>query len=93
MPESDDDRIADLEARLRRDDPRFVRGLGRRRPCRPRQYRRGGAWLLMVLALAAVVVGTVLPHGLLLGAGLAAAGCAVSLVDASGQRRTRPPKP
>jgi hypothetical protein len=51
---TDDDRIADLEARLRRDDPRFARGLDQGRPRRPREYRRGRAWLVMALALAAV---------------------------------------
>ena len=39
MPPSEDERIADLEAALSRDDPRFVRALG---VGRPREYRRGG---------------------------------------------------
>lgn len=37
MGEPDDERIADLEARLWHDDPRFARGLGKGRPRRPRE--------------------------------------------------------
>ncbi|MGX1910004.1 DUF3040 domain-containing protein [Streptomyces phaeochromogenes] len=92
MPQSDDDRIAGLEARLRLDDPRFAHGFGRGRPRRPREYRRGRAWLAMTLAISAVVVGAVLPHGLLLAAGLVAAACAVNLFDAFRRRRLRPPR-
>ncbi|WP_328688795.1 DUF3040 domain-containing protein [Streptomyces phaeochromogenes] len=92
MTQSDDDRIADLEARVRLDDPRFAHGFGRGRPRRPREYRRGRAWLAMALALSAVVVGAVLPHGLLLAAGLVAAACAVNLFDTSRRRRLRPPR-
>ncbi|MCZ4513926.1 DUF3040 domain-containing protein [Streptomyces sp. ActVer] len=92
MPQSDDERIADLEARLRLDDPRFAHGFGRGRPRRPREYRRGRAWLAMALALTAVVVGAVLPHGLLLAAGLVAAACAVNLFDTSRRRHLRPPR-
>ncbi|MCI4078814.1 DUF3040 domain-containing protein [Streptomyces sp. MMS21 TC-5] len=87
MPESDDERIADLEAALRHDDPRFAQGLGRGRPRRPREYRRGRAWLAMVLAVAAVVTGAVVPHGLLLATGLVMAALAVNLFDTTRRRR------
>lgn len=36
MTDSDDERIAEIEAVLWHDDPRFARGLGRGRPRRPR---------------------------------------------------------
>lgn len=89
MGDSDEERIADLEAVLRRDDPRFVRGPGEGRPRRPREYRRGRAWLAMTLALAAVVVGGLVPHGLLLAAGLVMAALAVNLFDSREQRIRR----
>ncbi|MFE7093020.1 MULTISPECIES: DUF3040 domain-containing protein [Streptomyces] len=89
MPESDDERIAELEAALRHDDPRFAQGLGRGRPRRPREYRRGRAWLAMGLAVAAVVTGAVVPHGLLLAAGLVMAALAVNLFDTTLRRRPR----
>ncbi|GCB52389.1 DUF3040 domain-containing protein [Streptomyces sp. NL15-2K] len=50
MPQSDDERLVDLEAWLEHDDPRFARALGAGRPARPREYRRtgvpasGGRW-------------------------------------------------
>ncbi|AWZ04458.1 MULTISPECIES: DUF3040 domain-containing protein [unclassified Streptomyces] len=50
MPESDDERIADLEATLWHDDPRFARALGKGRPRRPRERR------------SRVIPGLVLPH-------------------------------
>ncbi|MEU5346516.1 MULTISPECIES: DUF3040 domain-containing protein [unclassified Streptomyces] len=92
MPQSDDDRIADIEARLRLDDPRFAHGFGQGRPRRPREYRRGRAWLAMSLAVTAVAVGALLPHGLLLAAGLVASACAVNLFDTSRRGRLRPPR-
>ncbi|MET9610706.1 DUF3040 domain-containing protein [Streptomyces sp. NPDC006512] len=87
MTESDDEKIADLEAALWHDDPRFARGLGTGRPRRPREYRRGRAWLVMLLALSAVVTGAVVPHGLLLAGGLITAALAVNLFDAGRRRR------
>lgn len=93
MPDSDDEKIAGLEARLWRDDPRFARGLGKGRPRRPREYRRGRAWLAMALALAAVISGVALPHGLLLAAGLVLASVSVSLFEIAGRRRNRPRQP
>ncbi|MFD4240592.1 DUF3040 domain-containing protein [Streptomyces sp. NPDC058525] len=90
MNDSDDERIADLEAALWHDDPRFARGLGKGRPRRPREYRRGRAWLALLLALAAVVTGVLVPHGLLLAAGLIMAALAVNLLDSNCLRRRRP---
>ncbi|MFE6133562.1 DUF3040 domain-containing protein [Streptomyces sp. NPDC056437] len=93
MPDFDDDKIAGLEARLGRDDPRFARGLEKGRPRRPRRYRRGRAWLAVVIALAAVVAGAVLRQGLLLAAGLVMTAMAVNLCDSAARRRIRPPRP
>ncbi|MFJ9795417.1 DUF3040 domain-containing protein [Streptomyces sp. NPDC101145] len=90
MPESDDEKIADLEAVLFHDDPRFARSLGKGRPRRPREYRRGRAWLALVIALAAVVTGVVLPQGLLLAAGLVMTAMAVNLLGSDRGRRGRP---
>lgn len=92
MPESDDEKIAHLEAMLWHDDPRFARGLGKGRPRRPREYRRGRAWLALVIALATVVVGVVLPQGLLLAAGLVMTAMAVNLFGSARGRRIRPPR-
>lgn len=94
MSHSDDEKIADLEARLWHDDPRFARALGSGRPRQPREYRRGRAWLTLTPAIAVLVVGAVLAHGLLLAAGLVMAAAAVSLFDpARRRRRAQPPKP
>ncbi|MFC9259348.1 DUF3040 domain-containing protein [Streptomyces hydrogenans] len=93
MTDSDDERIADLEAALWHDDPRFARGLGKGRPRRPREYRRGRAWLALLLALAAVVTGVLVPHGLLLAAGLIMAALAVNLLDSTRLRRLRRRRP
>ncbi|MFF9981215.1 DUF3040 domain-containing protein [Streptomyces erythrochromogenes] len=89
MPESDDERIADLEAALRHDDPRFAQDLGKGRPRRPREYRRGRAWLAMIVAVAAVVTGAMVPQGLLLAAGLVMAALAVNLFDTTRRRPLR----
>ncbi|MFF3342996.1 DUF3040 domain-containing protein [Streptomyces flavidovirens] len=93
MPESDDDKIAGLEAMLWHDDPRFACGLGKGRPRRPREYRRGRAWLAMALAIAAVISGAVLPQGLLLAAGLVLAYVSVSLFETAHRRPNRPRQP
>ncbi|MFE5833245.1 hypothetical protein ACFQ67_22515 [Streptomyces sp. NPDC056488] len=81
MDDSDEERTADPEAVLWRDAPRFARGPREGRPRRPREHRRGLAWPAMSLALAAVVVGGLVPHGLLLAAGLVMAALAVNLFD------------
>ncbi|MCP3754210.1 DUF3040 domain-containing protein [Streptomyces sp. TBY4] len=93
MTEFDDERIAELEAVLWHDDPRFARGLGRGRPRRPREYRNGRAWLAMGSALSAVFTGAMVPHGLLLGVGLMVAAFAVNLFDTSRRRRLRRRRP
>ncbi|MER7734913.1 hypothetical protein ABTX80_28865 [Streptomyces erythrochromogenes] len=79
----------------REDDiraPRDVlgRGPGRARPNRP---GRPGAVLPLALtaALAAAVAGAVLPHGLLLAAGLIAAAVAVIRSGTAGRDRERLP--
>lgn len=89
MREADDESIADIEARLWHDDPRFARGLGKGRPRRPREYRRGWAWPAMVLSLAAIVAGVLVPHGLLLASGLVAAAGAVHQLDTRRRRLHR----
>lgn len=93
MSKSDDEKIADLEAALWHDDPRFARALGRGRPRRPREYRTTWAWLALVLALAVLVLGVVLPHGLLLATGLVMAPAAVHLIGSARRRRTRRRQP
>ncbi|MEV5970207.1 DUF3040 domain-containing protein [Streptomyces sp. NPDC051921] len=92
MPDSDDDKISDLEAALWLDDPRFARALGKGRPRRPREYRRGRAWFALAIALAAVVTGAVLPQGLLLAAGLVMTALAVNLFGSDRERRIQPPR-
>lgn len=92
MPESDNDKIAGLEANLWHDEPRFARSLGKGRPRRTREYRRGRAWLALAIALAAVVGGAVLPQGLLLAAGLVMTAMAVNLFESARRRRIRQPR-
>ncbi|MER5962778.1 DUF3040 domain-containing protein [Streptomyces sp. NPDC002057] len=89
MPESDDERLADLEAALWRDDPRFARGLGKGRPRRPREYRRGPAWPVMTLAVAvaAVIAGLTVPNGVLLAVGLILAAPAMNRFHTTRRRR------
>ncbi|MFB7368452.1 DUF3040 domain-containing protein [Streptomyces sp. NPDC056222] len=89
MGEPDDERIADLEARLWHDDPRFARGLHKGCPRRPREYRRGRAWLALALALAALVAGALVPNGLLLASGLVMTAIAVNLLDTRRRRLHR----
>ena len=96
MAGSDDKRLGEIESRLHRDDPRFARGLGAGRPCRPREYRHTRAWLLLVVALAVLGAGSALGHGLLIAAGLVLAGMAGELFDpqrGAPRHRTPPPGP
>ncbi|MEU6040690.1 DUF3040 domain-containing protein [Actinomadura sp. NPDC047616] len=72
--------LHDLEAQMRRSDPRFARGRDTGNPRRPR--RRGWAWALLALSLATLAVGMVLPHGMLLASGLVTAGVATYLLSA-----------
>ncbi len=96
MAGSHDKRLDEIEARLHRDDPRFARGLGAGRPCRPREYRHTRAWLLLVVALAVLGAGIALAHGLLIATGLVLAGMAGELFDPQRdprRHRTPPPRP
>lgn len=94
MTRSYEDRIAGIEEGLLRDDPEFVEAMRQGRPSRPGrepgEVRRGRAWLALVLAIAAVVAGALLPQGLLLAAGLVGAGFAVSLFEAPAGGRDAP---
>ncbi|MFJ8182441.1 DUF3040 domain-containing protein [Streptomyces sp. NPDC096105] len=81
MPQSDDDRLVDLAARLEHEDPRFARSLATGRPARPREYRRAGAWWVLVIGLGMLVAGIVVPDGLLIAAGLVTSGIGVQLID------------
>ncbi|MDX2648647.1 DUF3040 domain-containing protein [Streptomyces sp. PA03-1a] len=86
--------IEDIEAETRRTDPRFAEGLRTGRPCAPREYRRRLGWFLLAVALAWILVGIVLPQGLLMAAGLVLAGIAAGVLDprhdtvGRGRRRT-----
>ncbi|MEU8779818.1 hypothetical protein [Streptomyces sp. NPDC048606] len=77
MHRSDEEDVTD-----RAPGPRTARRRG------PRAHRRGRAWLAVTLALAAVVAGATLPHGLLMAAGLIASALAVDLLRA-GPRQGR----
>jgi hypothetical protein len=81
MPQSDDERLVGLEARLARDDPRFARAFAAGRPARPREYRHTGSWWMLGVAVAVLVTGIVLAEGLLIAAGLVLSGIAVQLFD------------
>ncbi|GLP65486.1 MULTISPECIES: DUF3040 domain-containing protein [unclassified Streptomyces] len=81
MRQPDDEHLIHLAARLERDDPRFARALGSGRPARPREYRRTGAWSTLAVAVTLLIVGMVLPEGILVAGGLVLAGIAVPLFD------------
>ncbi|MFD7702214.1 DUF3040 domain-containing protein [Streptomyces caelestis] len=81
MPQSDDERLVDLAARLEHEDPRFVRPLSGSRPARPREHRRTSAWCALVIGVIMLAAGVVVPDGLLIAAGLVLAGIAVQLLD------------
>ncbi|MFJ7780760.1 hypothetical protein [Streptomyces yangpuensis] len=87
MPHRDDTHPA--RAAFRRSRPRSGRSPGKDRSGRP------GAVLVLVLALAAAlgaaVAGALLPHGLLLAAGLIAAAVAVIRSGTAGRDRERLP--
>ncbi|MFD9423017.1 MULTISPECIES: DUF3040 domain-containing protein [unclassified Streptomyces] len=76
-----DERLRDIEERLRHDDPGFAASLSGGSPRPPRDYRRGHAWLWLVVGLAALGVGIAVGHGLLIAAGLVVAGVAGQLFD------------
>ncbi|MFM9371964.1 DUF3040 domain-containing protein [Streptomyces sp. Da 82-17] len=90
MTRYDDERLGDIAARLARDDPEFARAIGSGRPCRPREYRHGRAWLALTLALACLGVGIAVGHGVVIGAGLILAGASAPHFD---PHRRRPPGP
>lgn len=81
MPQSDDEHLVDLAARLERDDPRFARALGSGRPTCPREYRRTGAWGTLTVAVALLTAGMAMPAGILAATGLVLVGIAVPLFD------------
>ncbi|MFI1419666.1 DUF3040 domain-containing protein [Streptomyces sp. NPDC020731] len=81
MPQSDDERLVDLAARVEHEDPCFVHPLPEGPPARPRGYRRTGAWCALVLGVTMLAAGIVVPDGLLIAAGLVLAGIAVQLLD------------
>ncbi|MFE0678755.1 DUF3040 domain-containing protein [Streptomyces sp. NPDC058867] len=91
MSESDDEKIAALEAVLWHDDPRFARALGKGRPRPPREYRRRRARPALAVALGAVVTGAVLPHGVMMATGLVMTAMVISLFGPGAGRRTPPP--
>ncbi|MEU9750259.1 MULTISPECIES: DUF3040 domain-containing protein [Streptomyces] len=94
MKAPDEDRLLDdLADRLRDDDPRFTAAFVEGRPCRPREYRRGAAWLTLAVGLALLGAGIVLGHGLLLAGGLVVSGAAGHLFDPNREhiRRGTPP--
>jgi hypothetical protein len=82
MTQPGTDPLHDLETRTRRNDPRFARELELRQPRRPRadRGRRGLAWALLAVSVLMVITGMLLPQGLLLAAGLVAAGTAAHLL-------------
>ncbi|GAA2233501.1 MULTISPECIES: DUF3040 domain-containing protein [Streptomyces] len=88
MPPSEDHRLVDLEARLEREDPRFVRGMSSGRPARPREYRRTGAWWGLALGVALLVSGIAWAQGLLIAGGLVLVGMAAQLADPDPARMT-----
>ncbi|MEU6684638.1 DUF3040 domain-containing protein [Streptomyces sp. NPDC046832] len=88
MPPSEDHRLVDLEARLEREDPRFVRAMSSGRPARPREYRRTGAWWGLALGVAVLVSGIAWAQGLLIAGGLVLVGMAAQPADPDPARMT-----
>ncbi|MFD9024424.1 DUF3040 domain-containing protein [Streptomyces parvulus] len=89
MPVPDDQQLSEIASRLHHEDPHFARALADGRPRRPREYRHHRAWLLLAAALAALSTGLLLPHGLLIAAGLVLAGIAGELFDPHRHERGR----
>ncbi|MFJ6080064.1 DUF3040 domain-containing protein [Streptomyces sp. NPDC092369] len=81
MHRNDAERLADLEARLEQDDPRFTHALRAGRPARPREYRRTGLWYGLALGAVVLIVGIVISDGLLIATGLVLLGIAAQLLD------------
>ncbi len=72
------DHVRDL---VEQNGPRFARPPESGRPCPSRGYGHGPAWLVLAVALVLLIVGTALPDGLLIAAGLAVAGLAGHLFE------------
>jgi hypothetical protein len=89
VPQPDDERLVDLEARLAHDDPRFAHALATGRPARPREYRRSRAWCVLAAGAALLITGVVLPDGLLIATGLVLSGMGVQLLDPNRLRSGR----
>lgn len=87
MARSGNDPLHDLAHRMRTEDPRFARAMERGEPCRPREYRRRSAWLLLAVAAVLFGVGVGIADGLLIASGVVAAGAAGHLFD---PQRNRP---
>lgn len=92
MPQSDDDHLTGLAARLEHDDPRFARSLSAGQPTRPREYRRTGAWWALVIGVTMLIAGVIVPDGLLIAGGLVLSGIAVQLLDPNHHPGTRRPR-
>lgn len=88
VPQSEDQRLVDLEARLEREDPRFTRAMRTGRPARPREYRRTGAWWGLALGVVVLGTGIALAQGLLIAGGLVLVGMAAQLADPDPARMT-----
>ncbi|WP_392839191.1 hypothetical protein [Streptomyces sp. LN500] len=78
-----------LEEQMERKNLNVVRDPDTGRSRRPRAVRRRPAWVLLALSLAMLITGMVLPHGLLLAAGLVTAGMAANLFTPA-RDRTEP---
>ncbi|WTW99056.1 DUF3040 domain-containing protein [Streptomycetaceae bacterium NBC_01309] len=89
MSDTDDERIAELEDAVRRDDPRFAKRLGAGRPCRPREYRRWRLCLLVTFAVAATLAGAAAGQELLIAVGLILLGGSAHLWAVEPYRRRR----
>ena len=91
MARFDEQALAVLEVETERDDPRFARGLGTGRPCRPREYRFGVLWVLILAAPGSLVLGLALKQALLVAGSVMLAAVASRLHDRRHDRpRSRP---
>ena len=89
MAHPGDNPLHHLEEQSERRDLHVVRGPRTGCPRRPREVRHRTAWALLALSLAMLITGMVLPHGLLLAAGLVTAGTAANLFTPA-RDRTEP---
>ncbi|GAA2275009.1 hypothetical protein GCM10010145_51240 [Streptomyces ruber] len=86
MKRSDDHETVAPDAGLSADGPHAARPVAPGGPRLPREHRRTGIRLALVLALAAVVAGAVRGHGLLLAAGLVATSVSMDLLGRADRR-------